>query len=261
MRGGVVISYHNKTKDFGAINTFTAFSELNSITHKVLAKKSAQNLSSIIASQGLYRFSDKFFEEHPEAVNLMGKGTGSKIVSILLDKMPAVFVADPSSRDGYLKILGRTKSGGRIYRFIRIDYIQNNDYTNAYKVFIPEANGSGAIGKVLCTPLIGEPLIGEPLVGVTDTFICCGPFATKEEAVSALKYIKTKFARTMLGVKKITQHNSKSTWELVPLQDFTSASDIDWSKSIPEIDRQLYAKYGLSEEEVEFIESHVKEME
>ena len=65
----------------------------------------------------------------------------------------------------------------------------------------------------------------------------------------------------MLGVKKATQHNPKSTWQFVPLQDFTSNSDIDWSKSIPEIDQQLYKKYGLSPEEIEFIETHVKEMD
>ena len=65
----------------------------------------------------------------------------------------------------------------------------------------------------------------------------------------------------MLGVLKITQDNNKETWRYVPLQDFTPASDIDWSASIPDIDRQLYAKYHLSEGEIAFIESKVKEME
>lgn len=65
----------------------------------------------------------------------------------------------------------------------------------------------------------------------------------------------------MLGVLKITQHNSADKWEYVPLQDFTSNSDIDWSKPIPEIDQQLYKKYNLSSEEIDFIEAHVKEME
>lgn len=74
------------------------------------------------------------------------------------------------------------------------------------------------------------------------------------------KYIKTKFARTLLGTLKVTQHNHKGTWRYVPLQDFTPASDIDWTKSISEIDRQLYKKYGLDETEIQFIETHVKEM-
>ena len=75
-----------------------------------------------------------------------------------------------------------------------------------------------------------------------------------------MKYIKTKFARVMLGVLKITQDNTSAKWKYVPLQDFTSSSDIDWSKSIHEIDLQLYKKYGLSEDEINFIETNVKEM-
>ena len=64
----------------------------------------------------------------------------------------------------------------------------------------------------------------------------------------------------MLGILKITQDNPIETWRLVPLQDFTTKSDIDWNQSIPEIDKQLYKKYGLSADEVEFIESKVREM-
>ena len=64
----------------------------------------------------------------------------------------------------------------------------------------------------------------------------------------------------MLGILKITQDNNRDTWRMVPLQDFTSASDIDWTKSIPEIDQQLYKKYGLDAKEIEFIETHAKEM-
>ena len=63
-----------------------------------------------------------------------------------------------------------------------------------------------------------------------------------------------------MGILKITQDIVPSKWKYVPLQDFTSHSDIDWSKSIPEIDQQLYRKYGLDEKEISFIESHVKEM-
>lgn len=64
----------------------------------------------------------------------------------------------------------------------------------------------------------------------------------------------------MLGILKITQDNNKPTWRYVPMQDFTADSDIDWSKSVAEIDRQLYAKYGLDKDEIAFIETHVKEM-
>ena len=73
--------------------------------------------------------------------------------------------------------------------------------------------------------------------------------------------MKCKFTRTFLSVLKITQDLNAEKFKYVPLQDFTPASDIDWSRSIPDIDRQLYAKYGLDEAEIEFIEIHVKAME
>ena len=75
-----------------------------------------------------------------------------------------------------------------------------------------------------------------------------------------MKYVKTKFARAMLGILKVTQDNSKKVWKYVPMQDFTSNSDIDWSKSIHDVDEQLYKKYGLDEHEIEFIEKNVQEM-
>ncbi len=65
----------------------------------------------------------------------------------------------------------------------------------------------------------------------------------------------------MLGVLKVTQDNNPPTWAYVPLQDFTAQSDIDWTASIADIDRQLYEKYGLSEAEIAFIESKVKAMD
>ena len=124
-----------------------------------------------------------------------------------------------------------------------------------YKVILPKSNGSGAIGEVLSTPLIGTPLIGN-----TESFISIGAFDCLEEANAAFKYVKSKFARCALGILKTTQDNPPEKWKYVPLQDFTDKSDIDWSKSVREIDQQLYAKYGLSDDEIAFIEKNVKEM-
>jgi hypothetical protein len=64
----------------------------------------------------------------------------------------------------------------------------------------------------------------------------------------------------MLGILKITQDNPKDKWQNVPLQDFTVNSDIDWSKSISEIDQKLYKKYDLSNQEISFIEEKVQSM-
>lgn len=59
---------------------------------------------------------------------------------------------------------------------------------------------------------------------------------------------------------KATQNGSKPVFRMIPLQDFTDKSDINWNTSIADIDQQLYKKYGLSQEEIDFIETHVKEM-
>ena len=135
-------------------------------------------------------------------------------------------------------------------------YLETHENLDLYKVVLPKSNGTGELGETLSSPIISEPMDG-----YTQSFIGIGAFSEIDEVNAALKYIKTKFARTMLGVLKATQDNNKEVWKYVPLQDFTSSSDIDWSKPISEIDKQLYAKYGLTDDEVAFIESMIKAME
>ena len=256
IKGGVAITLRNSNESYGAIGVFTAFNELNKILSKVTRVDGALFLDSIVSSRGLYRFSPHFYKEYPDASEKVGKGSGNMVVSNSFDCLSDVFSDfKPDSDESFVEIIGR-KNNSRTSKWIKKSFIIDNEYINSYKVLLPEANGSGALGEVLTTPLICEPS-----VGATDTFISIGPFKSKLEAEFCLKYIKTKFARCMLGVNKVTQHNPKSTWKAVPLQDFTLNSDIDWSKPISDIDVQLYKKYGLDDKEIEFIESHVKEME
>lgn len=251
IKGGVAITYRDTTKSFGEIGAFTAFEELNSINKKVMSFDE-KSLSDVVANRGLYRYSQIAYKEHPEE---LARTSDARIAPNAFEKVPELFV-DMKPNDGYeyIQILGLQK-GKRIYKWIRKDYVKEVPNIYKYKVMIPKANGSGAIGEVLSTPLCGVPLCG-----FTETFIAIGETDFKDEAESILKYIKTKFARTMLGILKVTQDNAKPKWKYVPLQDFTSNSDIDWSMSIHEIDLQLYRKYGLDEKEIEFIETHVKEM-
>lgn len=153
-----------------------------------------------------------------------------------------------------MRILGLI-GNKRHYRYIAAKYIENHENLPKYKVILPASNGSGAIGEVISTPIIGTPM-----TGYTQSFIGIGAFSTLAEAEAALKYVKSKFMRTMLGILKVTQHNHKDVWKYVPHQDFTPSSDIDWRVSVSDIDRQLYRKYGLSEAEVNFIETKVKPM-
>ncbi len=251
IKGGIAITYRDATQNFGAIETFTVFPELNSVRQKVW-KDVQGSLSDIVSNRGQYRFSDLAYEEQPEE---MKKVTDPRISAPVFERMPELFTEEkPDDGHEYIQIYGNL-GRVRVYRWFRKDYLKDIEGLYKYKVLVPAANGSGALGETLSTPVIGQPLIGH-----VETYISIGSFDTLPEAEAALKYVKSKFARTLLGVLKITQHNSKPVWKYVPLQDFTSASDIDWSKSIPEIDQQLYVKYGLDEKEIAFIESHVKEM-
>lgn len=153
-------------------------------------------------------------------------------------------------------------NGKREWRYIPKRFVDSShENLWRYKAILSSANGaSGTLGAEAAR-ITTVPFLGEPGTGFTQTFIGIGAFETKEAATACVKYLKSKFARVMLGILKVTQDNKKSAWKYVPLQDFTQTSDIDWAKSIPEIDQQLYAKYGLDEAEIAFIETHVKEME
>ena len=255
IKGGVAVMYRDSTQKFGKIGVFKAFPELNQIASKV-EKLHEKSLVEIVYAESSYRFDTS----KPEIERLVSDRLNGdkKIISNIFDKLPDLFTEEQRPRA--IGFYGRTK-GGRCFRYADRKLFEKHPNLDKYKVIVPESNGSGAIGEVLSTPLIGEPLIGEPLIGVTQTFLTIGAFDTRAEAEACLKYVKTKFARTMLGLLKATQHNPKETWRLVPLQDFTDRSDIDWSQSVADIDRQLYRKYGLEEKEIAFIEEKVRAME
>ena len=255
IKGGIAISYHNIKKRFEPIETFTSFPEINSVLKKVSHREDFQSLSDIVSSRTTYRLTDDVHKDYPNAISKLSKGHAYDMASNIFQRLPEIFY-DQKPNDGksYLKLFGR-QNNKRLYKWIQKNYVQENEITYKYKVMVPQANGSGALGEVISTPLIGEPLIG-----FTESFISIGKVETSNEAEAILKYIKSKFARAMLGILKVTQANTSDKWKYVPLQDFTSQSDIDWSQSIAEIDRQLYEKYGLADNEIEFIETHVKEM-
>lgn len=254
IKGGVAITLRDKNKNFGSIGVFTPYKVLSGIVKKVNSL-SGESLSSIVSSRGNYRFAPEFFEDFPYAKDKLGKGTGNMIVSNVFEKFPEVFQKNKQEAKEYMEILGRLNNR-RVTRYIISKYVLGNDYTDCYKVMLPKSNGSGNFGETLSSPLVGSPN-----VGATDTFISIGKFKTRFEADSLLKYLKSKFLRALLGARKATQDNPRSVWQLIPVQDFTSDSDIDWTKSISEIDQQLYKKYGLSDDEIKFIEANVQEMD
>lgn len=249
IKGGIVVTYRDQYKKLGPIEVFISIPELSHILDKV-TEFHEESFSQLIYAPESYKLTDQLHKDYPEAEGLLSKGHKYDVTTNIFEKLPFIFVNKVGLDLGYVRIHGR-ENNERINKYIKREYIYGPDNFEYYKVFVPKSNGSGALGEVLSTPLLGH----------TQTFLSIGKFDKESEAVACLKYVKSKFARCMLGILKVTQHNSKATWEFVPLQDFTSNSDIDWSKSIPEIDQQLYAKYGLSEEEIQFIEKNVQPME
>lgn len=254
IKGGIVVTYHDKNKIFGAIDTFTHFSELNSILGKVVTDN-FESFNELLYGKSSYKLTSKIYEDFPILKGRVSIGEEKSIGSNIFDKLPEIFFSNQQN-DRQIRILGR-ENNNRVYKWMDKSYLMDHPNFEKYKVILPASNGSGALGETLSTPLIGEPL-----VGYTQTFISFGSFNDYSEAQNVFKYVKSKFMRVMLGTMKITQHNqSKEVWKNVPLQDFSSNSDIDWTKSIPEIDQQLYKKYGLNQEEINFVEEKVKPME
>lgn len=128
----------------------------------------------------------------------------------------------------------------------RAQVLRNTAWVDMWKVYVPEAIGSGDIktDKV-------NPILGSPNTVCTETYLVFGPYLTKTEAKNVISYIKTKFFHFLLGLKKITQHTTQAVYEFVPMQDFSK----------PWTDEELYEKYGLTDEEIAFIESMIKPME
>jgi len=135
----------------------------------------------------------------------------------------------------------------------------HTEWIKSWKVMTPYANNIG-------TELNDDNLnsfVAEPNSICTETFILIGAEQGLDEkqCINITRYLESRFARFMLSLAKTSQHATSKTYRFVPLQDFTTNSDIDWNKSIAEIDKQLYAKYGLTDDEIAFIEEKIKPME
>ena len=158
--------------------------------------------------------------------------------------LPPMF--DTPIKGGYT-LLGLDDKLKRVYRYLPSDYpFTKTEGLNKYKIFISESYGCGEIGEIPATPVLATP-------GMlcTETFIQIGPFNNENEMKNCYGYIKTKFFRALVGIRKQTQHATRTVYKYVPIQDFTQ----EWT------DEKLYKKYGLSQEEINFIESMIKPME
>lgn len=257
IKGGVVVTLRDETVTYGAIGLHVEFAEMNTIIGKVKSVSDAW-MPEIGSSQNSFKLTNALYVDHPELEGVMSKGHRLDLKSNALAKLGAIlFESKPDDGHDYGKILGRLNNR-RELRFINRAYLTDNSVSSnldRFKVALPKAVGSGKFGEA-----IPDVTIAGPGTAMTETFISFGAFETEEEAENLAAYVRAKFTRAMLSLLRITQDNTVAKWAYVPLQDFTSNSDIDWTQSVADIDRQLYAKYGLDDDEISFIESHVKEM-
>lgn len=255
IKGGIAVTYRDAEHAGEPIGTFTKYAELNDILHRVHARHEAPLETVGMTSSRSYRYADKLYDDHPEARALRPEGNTALVNTNTFEQFHFLYTENrPSDGADYVQVLGLIKNK-RVYRWIRAEYLIGPESFGAYKVVLAAASGSGALGETLSSPHVLPPQ-----VAVTQSFLTIGSFATEAEAEACLKYIKTKFARTLLGVLKITQHAPAKVWKEVPVQDFSANSEIDWSQNVAGVDEQLYAKYELTVEDIDFIEAHVKPM-
>lgn len=205
-------------------DVFIRYPQLVSIKHKVW-KNNAVSFETIVSSRKPYGLASDFF------VN------------------PAKFGLPPISDDpinGGYSILGLVALK-RTTKYIPSNYpIPKRGSIDKYKIFLSKAYGTGEFGESSATPIIAIP---KELC--TETFLEIGSFNTCIEAENAMTYVKTKFFRCLVGIRKQTQNSSAKDYHYVPMQDFSK----------PWTDEELYKKYNLSQEEIDFIESMIKPME
>jgi site-specific DNA-methyltransferase (adenine-specific) len=195
------------------IDTFIRFNEAIGIIRKI-TKKTEPTIDSIISSQTPFGFHSNFNNVKETA----------------------------NSDDVYLHM---RNGGGYISRSL---VKQNIKLIDKHKVYISEVYGERGSFPYF---VLGKPFIGDPKTCCTQTYRVIGPLESKLEVKNVISYIKTKFFRFLVLLKKNTQHAPRSVYSIVPMQDFSE----------PWTDEKLYAKYGITAEEQAFIESMIRPME
>lgn len=215
-----------------------------------------------------FRKLDEFnvFIRYNEAINIIQKvnlRTKQSLVKIISSLSP--FGIESSARG-----LQTAQSGKcRLYSSEGVSYINPSKiksgeiYVNSYKVMISKVTSehAGEPDKTGKFKVISTLRLLEPNEVCTFSYFLIGCYDNKVEANNLMSYLKTKFVRFVLLQSVSSINLSKDKFINIPLQNFTNKSDIDWSKSISEIDKQLYKKYNLTQDEIEFIEKTVKPME
>ncbi len=154
------------------------------------------------------------------------------------------FQGDSTPKKGAIRLY----QNGGVGFVDRSEITKNQSLIDQWKVFVPRA-GSGS--DSFPHSILGRPIVGGPGSASTETYNCVGPFGSEDEAKNVVSYISTRLFRFLVLLHKPSQDANRVVYSFVPLQDF----------SRPWTDEALYAKYGITEDEIAFIESMVRPME
>lgn len=201
---------------------------------------------------------DIFFRNN-KALSILDKVIPNNSVPILKNYVSAAkafgfrtfFISDPRFRatsNGLTKPIKCYGRAGKIGYVEETEILSHTDWIDKWKVFIPESNNIG-------TELNDDnqnSFVGAPKEICTETFLCVGADLnlTQQSATNLSNYLRTKFARFLLSLAKISQHGTGKTYRFVPILDFNE----EWT------DERLYKKYSLTEQEIDYIESSIKAM-
>ena len=244
-RGGVCYFMRNANYDNTEhkVKVVTHYENYSHSTHRALR---TDNLDIFVRDSQAIGILDKiFYEGGVDTINnyiSAAKAFGFRTFFIEDER----FNNSADNLHDAIKCYGRA---GKVGYVEREEVQSHSEWIDKWKVYVPESNNIG-------TELNDDnqnSFVGAPGTICTETYLVVGAELdlTQEEASNLSDYLRTRFARFLLSLAKISQHGTSKTYRFIPLQDFSKS----WT------DAELYAKYGLTAEEIDFIESKIKPME
>ena len=188
------------------------------------------------------------FNEAVSVVRKVQSNGEKKIFDVISSRKPFGFETIFEGKKKTFKDAIKIHTSRGVEYVAQSEIVQNFPWVKEHKVYISYAYGERGSFPYL---VLGKPFVGEPNTCCTETYLLIGPFKNRQESENVISYMGTKFFRFLVLLKKNTQHATKNAYSFVPTQDFTQS----WT------DEKLYAKYGLSPDEIAFIESMIRPMD
>lgn len=213
----LVTSYMNQSsnsmrRQLNQFDTFVRFNQAISILEKVQSKK-LPSLSSLVSRQ------------KPFGLRTYERPTGTGTVKLYANKT-----------------VGKIQASA---------ITQGQDLLNYWKIYLSMGYGEGGEAREYPRMIMGKPIVGEPMSACTETYLAIGKFDNAQLASNLAQYLRTRFLRFLVGLRKNTQHITKDRFKFAPSVDLK----LHWT------DEDLYNFFGFTSEEIEFIESMVRPMQ